>query len=50
MEHDDARSTKLKECANNPGELESTPNCKNARVAETRRVFSSKNTEMPKIR
>lgn len=50
MEHDDIRATKIKECANNPGELAKTPNCQNAMAAEHRRIFSSENKGMPKIR
>ncbi|OZI28915.1 hypothetical protein CEG14_23620 [Bordetella genomosp. 1] len=50
MEHDDIRAAKIKECANNPGELGKTPNCQNAMTAENRRILSSENKGMPKIR
>lgn len=29
-----ARAEKIKECSNNPGQLEKTPNCKNAQSAK----------------
>ncbi|GGO83785.1 hypothetical protein GCM10011348_28370 [Marinobacterium nitratireducens] len=32
--HDDDRTMVLGKCANNPGELQETPNCKNALEAE----------------
>lgn len=32
--HDEERQETLEECANNPGELEETPNCSNALEAE----------------
>jgi len=50
MENTEARDAKIKECSNNPGELENTPNCENALAAQVRIDFSSKNTGMPRIR
>jgi hypothetical protein len=33
-EHNDERATVLKDCSNNPGEMENLPNCQNATAAE----------------
>ena len=39
-ENSKALEEKLNECRNNPGELENTPNCKNAKAAY-QRIFKS---------
>lgn len=49
-ENAEARTAKIKECANNPGELEHTPNCQNAASAQAQLEFNSSNTGMPRIR
>ena len=49
-ENASARAEKLKECANNPGELEHTPNCQNAMAAQGQSEFNSNKTGMPRIR
>jgi len=49
-ENAEARAVKIKECANNPGELEHTPNCQNAAAAQAQLEFNSSNTGMPRIR
>jgi hypothetical protein len=38
VEHADDLKAKLTECRNNPGELENTPNCINARQAERKQM------------
>ena len=47
-EHKDERDTKLQECRSNPGELQHSPNCVNARRSQIQADFSSKNKGMPK--
>lgn len=49
-ENAEARAEKIKECANNPGELEHTPNCQNAAAAQVKIEFDSNKTDMPRIR
>jgi outer membrane murein-binding lipoprotein Lpp len=44
------RAAKIEECANNPGKLDSTVNCVNAKEAQVRQEFSSENKGMPSIR
>ncbi|MDR1854476.1 MAG: EexN family lipoprotein [Azoarcus sp.] len=41
VEHTDDLNAKLQECRNNPGELEGTPNCKNAHQAERQKFTNS---------
>lgn len=48
LDNADERAVKLAECGNNPGEKDISPNCVNAREAETKAMLSSK--EMPSIR
>jgi len=48
LDNPDDRAAKIAECANNPGEKEVSPNCVNAREADTKAMLSSK--EMPSIR
>jgi hypothetical protein len=33
MKHNQARDAKIKQCANNPGQLRNTSNCENAKAA-----------------
>lgn len=42
----DLLEEKLRECANNPGELRDTPDCINANAASARRRVDSMNREM----
>lgn len=49
-ENPEERAAKIKECLQNPGELEHTPNCENAIAAQTQIEFSSDNKSMPGIR
>ena len=48
--NDKVRLAKIKECSSNPGELEHTPNCKNAMAAQVQLEFSTDNKTMPGIR
>ena len=50
-ENKPALEAKIAECKNNPGELEKTPNCVNARRAYEKKFFSGKfeKVEEPKI-
>lgn len=50
QEHAVEREDKLKECANNPGELENTPNCVNAlQAARLESSGSLRNVEIPPL-
>lgn len=44
------RAAKIEECVNDPGKLDSTVNCVNAKEAQVRQEFSSKNKGVPSIR
>ncbi|MGO3741913.1 EexN family lipoprotein [Kerstersia sp.] len=50
LDHPTERAAKIEECVNNPGKLDSTVNCVNAKEAQVRQEFSSKNKGMPSIR
>lgn len=43
------RAAKIEECVNNPGKLDGTVNCENAKDAQVRQEFSSENKGMPSI-
>jgi len=47
-EHTNERDRKLQECRSNPGELQHSPNCINAKRSQIQADFSSKNKGMPK--
>jgi Tfp pilus assembly protein PilP len=50
LSHGDERRAKLMECANNPGDSAITANCVNAKEAQHKSQFDTKNAEMPSIR
>lgn len=50
VDHPTERAEKIEECSNNPGKLDSTVNCVNAKDAQVRQEFSSENKGMPRIR
>ena len=50
LDHADARKEKLVECANNPGDSAIAANCINAKEAQHKSLFDSKNTGMPTIK
>ena len=49
LAHAEDRKAKLVECANNPGDSAIAANCVNAKEAEHKSLFNSKNTGMPSI-
>lgn len=51
LDHPEERKEQIGKCRNNPGELESTPNCKNALTAEAKSSFSGKKSiELPVLK
>jgi hypothetical protein len=51
LDHPEERKEQIGKCRNNPGELESTPNCKNALTAEAKGSFSgAKSIELPVLK
>ena len=50
MNNDEARVQKLTQCSNNPGDTAIEANCVNAREAEHKSIFNSKNAGMPTIK
>ena len=50
LAHADDRTAKLVECANNPGDSAIAANCVNAKEAQHKSLFDSKNTGMPTIK
>lgn len=50
IDNDEARTQKLMECANNPGDTAIEANCINAREAEHKSIFNPENTGMPTIK
>lgn len=50
LDHASERTAKITECTGNPGKLDRTVNCINAKKAQMRQDFSSENTGMPEIR
>ena len=51
LDHPEERKEQIGKCRNNPGELENTPNCKNALTAEARKSFSgTKSIELPVLK
>ena len=51
LDHPEERKIQIEKCRNNPGELESTPNCKNAFTAEVRRSFTgTQGIELPVLK
>jgi hypothetical protein len=47
--HDQERTEKIAQCDKDPGNLDLSPNCRNAHEAESQRVFSSGNKAVPRI-
>ena len=51
LDHPEERKEWIEKCRNNPGELENTPNCKNALTAEAKNSFSgTKSIELPVLK
>lgn len=50
LTHAEDRQAKLVECANNPGDSAIAANCVNAKEAQHKSLFNSKNTGMPTIK
>jgi hypothetical protein len=47
--HDQERKAKVEECANNPGEMDASANCVNAKKAESAKRLHGKRGNIPKI-
>jgi hypothetical protein len=47
--HTAERLAKLKQCENNPGELDHAPNCQNAKKAAEELTFSDHNGKIPQL-
>ncbi|MFL1553494.1 EexN family lipoprotein [Pseudomonas sp. D47] len=50
LSHPEQRQAKLAECEINPGDKAVTANCINAKEAQHKSLFDSKNTGMPSIK
>lgn len=51
LDHLEELKEQVAKCRNNPGELENTPNCKNAFTAEARSSFSgTRSIELPVLK